>query len=174
MLDSQPKVSKSKTSQTEPKALEKAKETEKKTEVKPEKKSSKRKKQDKKPKPEKVKKKASLKQKFWIASTGHDYVGSSVTVVVNGHPIDNFFGPGKLIDVSKHVKKGLNELSFESKVLEDDYNQHLGESKYDLTLKLVTGPSVTEIFDPSSVLLSFKRTAADVEDSIDTMKFRVQ
>ena len=118
--------------------------------------------------------KATLKEKFWIASSGHDYIGSSVTVVVNGHPVDNFFGPGKLIDISKHVKSGLNELSFESKILADDYNQHLGNNEYDLTLKLVSGSSVREDFEPSAVLLTFKRTAADVEDSVDTMKFRVQ
>lgn len=115
--------------------------------------------------------KAAVKKKYWVASSGSDYIGSSVTVVVNGQPVDNFFGPGKLVDVSRFVKKGPNLITFDSKVLDDEYNQHLGNSKFDLTLKLVSGASVREDFDSNSVLLSFKRTAADLEDGSNTLDF---
>lgn len=116
-------------------------------------------------------KKAALKKKYWVASSGNDYIGSSITVVVNGQPVDNFFGPGKLVDVSRFVKKGSNQITFDSKVLDDDYNQHLGNDKFDLTLKLVSGASVREDFDPNSVLLTFKRTAADMDDGSNTLDF---
>lgn len=116
-------------------------------------------------------KKAALKKKYFVASSGNDYIGSSVTVVVNGQPVDNFFGPGKLVDVSRFVKKGPNQITFDSKVLDDEYNQHLGNNKFDLTLKLVSGAAVREDFDPSSVLLTFKRTAADLDDGSNTLDF---
>lgn len=116
-------------------------------------------------------KKAALKKKYFVASSGNDYIGSSVTVVVNGQPVDNFFGPGKLVDVSRFVKKGPNRITFDSKVLDDEYNQHLGNNKFDLTLKLVSGAAVREDFDPSSVLLTFKRTAADLDDASNTLDF---
>lgn len=116
-------------------------------------------------------KKAALKKKYFVASSGSDYIGSSVTVVVNGQPVDNFFGPGKLVDVSRFVKKGPNQITFDSKVLDDEYNQHLGNSKFDLTLKLVSAAAVREDFEPSSVLLTFKRTAADLDDGSNTLDF---
>lgn len=114
---------------------------------------------------------SALKRKYWVASSGSDYIGSSVTVVVNGQPVDNFFGPGKLVDVSRFVKRGPNRITFDSKVLDDEYNQHLGNDKFDLTLKLVSGANVREDFDSNSVLLSFKRTAADLEDGSNTLDF---
>lgn len=114
---------------------------------------------------------AAVKKKYWVASSGSEYIGSSVTVVLNGQPVDNFFGPGKLIDVSRFVKKGPNRITFDSKVLDDEYNQHLGNSKFDLTLKLVSGTNVREDHDANSVLVSFKRTAADLEDSSNTLDF---
>jgi|AGTN01.2.fsa_nt_gi hypothetical protein len=112
-----------------------------------------------------------LKKKYWVASSGNDYIGSSITVVVNGQPVDNFFGPGKLVDVSRFVKKGANQITFDSKVLDDEYNQHLGNNKFDLTLKLVSGASVREDFDTNAVLLTFKRTAADMDDGSNSLDF---
>ncbi len=117
---------------------------------------------------------ASTKKKFWIASSGNDYIGSSVTVTVNGRPVDSFFGPGKLLDVSSLVKKGNNVVTFVSRSLDDDYNLHLGDDKFALTLKLVSGPVVSEAFNSSEVLLSFRRSAAESEDGSKSMDFAVR
>lgn len=112
--------------------------------------------------------------KYWLASSGHDYTGSSVTVSVNGHPVDQFFGPGKYVDVTSKVKKGANEITFDSHVLPDEYNQYLGKEDFALTLQLVSGAQVKDTFKSDDVLLTFKRSAAEIEDSQNKMNFKAR
>jgi len=105
------------------------------------------------------------KTKFWLTSSGADgYVGYSITVKVNGETVDNFFGSGKTIDVSKHVKKGQNTLEFECKNMGEDYNNHKGDAKANLTIQLVNGPSIREDYEQSAVLLTCKRNATETQD----------
>lgn len=111
------------------------------------------------------------KTKYWISSSGSDYMGSSITVKVNGAPVDSFFGPGKNVDITSKVKPGDNTLVFESKALGADYNQHAGDASAVLTLQIVTGPYIQENFKSSDVLATFKRSATDSEDAADTMHF---
>lgn len=110
--------------------------------------------------------------KFWLTSSGVDnYNGYSITVKVNGETVDNFFGSGKTIDVTKFVKKGENSLEFECKYLGDDYNKHKGEKNAALTVQLVTGPSIREDYPQSAVLLSCKRVATETQDFSEKKSF---
>src|SRR5271168_1426337 len=64
--------------------------------------------------------------KYWFTSSGADYVGYSITVKVNGNAVDNFFGPGKIVDVTSLVKNGENTVVCDAKQLGDQYNKHAG------------------------------------------------
>jgi hypothetical protein len=111
------------------------------------------------------------KLKYWLMSTGSDYVGYSITVSVNGTSVDNFFGPGKTVDITRLVKKGTNDIAFDAQALEEKYNQHKGDQNYKLTVVLVGSPSVSENYKPDEVLLTYRRTAADSQNFNDTMHF---
>jgi len=110
--------------------------------------------------------------KYWISSSGADYTGYSVTVKVNQTPVDNFFGPGKNIDITRYVKAGDNAVTFEAKALGDQYNKHPGEEGAELVLQLVSGPFLQENFGSSDVLLTYRRNAAESQDFNDTMHFK--
>lgn len=111
------------------------------------------------------------KKKFWISSTGTDYIGYSITVKVNGTPVDSFFSPGKSIDITHLVKRGDNKVVFEAKNLGEQYNKHDGEASAALVLKVVSGPTLTDSFKPSDVILTYKRSATESDDFNDTEHF---
>jgi hypothetical protein len=111
------------------------------------------------------------KKKFWISSSGTDYTGYSITVKVNDTTVDNFFGPGKSVDITRLVKSGENTVVLEAKELGKDYNKHSGDSSSALILHVVSGPSLTDNFKSSDVLLTYKRTAAEDEDFTNTLHF---
>jgi hypothetical protein len=114
----------------------------------------------------------SKQSKFWLTSSGVDnYNGYSITVKVNGETVDNFFGSGKTIDVTKFVKKGSNSLEFDCKYMGDDYNKHKGDKSAALTVQLVTGPSIREDYPQSAVLLSCKRDASETENISEKKTF---
>ena len=115
--------------------------------------------------------KQTSKTKYWLSSSGDDYTGYSVTVSVNGTAIDNFFGPGKNVDVTRHVVAGDNTVLFEAKALGDQYNKHKGDEQAILTVQLVSGPQLREDFKPTDVLLGFSRNAAENQDFKDTQHF---
>ncbi|MGD9684550.1 MAG: hypothetical protein AB7W16_25580 [Candidatus Obscuribacterales bacterium] len=109
--------------------------------------------------------------KYWLVSSGTDYTGYSITVSVNGEQVDNFFGPGKIVDVTSHVHSGDNSITFEAKQLGEQYNRHSGESKSILSVKLVSGSKISEDFKPADVALGYSRNAAESQDFNDTMHF---
>lgn len=111
------------------------------------------------------------KLKYWVASTGSDYVGYSIAVSVNGTTADNFFAPGKAVDITKLLKKGDNEVTFNAQDLGDKFNLHKGDEKYALVLNVVSGPTIQENFKPADVILTYKRDAAENENFTDTMHF---
>ncbi len=111
------------------------------------------------------------KMKYWISSSGEEYIGYSITAKVNGNAVDSFFGPGKNVDVTRYVKSGDNAVTFEAKALGDQYNKHDGDAKSILTLNLVKGSHVQEEFKPSDVLVTYKRNATESEDFNDTEHF---
>jgi hypothetical protein len=115
--------------------------------------------------------KSSHPLKYWLASSGDDYTGYSITVTVNGNTVDNFFGPGKNVDVTRHVKKGDNTILFDAKAMGDQYNKHKGDADAKLTVKLVSGPQIQENFKSSDVLLSYTRNSAEDQDFSDTKHF---
>lgn len=117
---------------------------------------------------------APAKMKYWLYSSGEDYIGSSITVKVNDTTVDNFFGPGKSVDVSRLVKPGSNDVVFEAKALGDQYNKHSGDEKATLTVRLVSGPSVQENFKDSDVLLKYQRSATDSADDSESDQFTAQ
>ncbi|MBX9689876.1 MAG: hypothetical protein K2X27_24410, partial [Candidatus Obscuribacterales bacterium] len=86
------------------------------------------------------------KLKYWICSSGSDYMGYAITVKVNGKAVDNFFGPDKTIDITKMVKSGDNTITFEAKNLGASYNKHKGDEQAELLLQVVSGPYVQENF----------------------------
>jgi hypothetical protein len=114
------------------------------------------------------------KLKYWLTSTGSEYIGYSITVAVNGNPVDNFFGPGKIVDVTRYVKKGNNDISFDAQEMEEKFNKHKGDAKFSLTVVLVASPSVSDNYKPDDVLLSYRRTAADNQNFNDTNHFVVE
>lgn len=122
--------------------------------------------------PEPVAETKSGPRKYWIASSGTDYIGYSITVNVNGTDVDSFFGPGKTVNVSSKVKPGDNTISFNSEQLGEGYNRHKGDSKSELVLQLVTGPEVKEDFKSSDVILTYKRNASETEKYTDTKHFK--
>ncbi len=114
---------------------------------------------------------AHAKKKYWLSSSGQEYIGSSITVKVNDDPIDNFFGPGKNVDITSHVKHGTNTVECEVKNLGDDYNKHKGDSNAKLILRVVAGPSVTDAYKPDDVLVSYTRNAAQTDDNTASLTF---
>lgn len=115
--------------------------------------------------------KKSEKKKYWICSDGTEYIGYSITVSVNGTQVDNFFGPGKTVDITKNIKSGENTILFDAQALGDSYNKHKGDEKSILTLRVVSGPFIQENFKSSDVIVSYKRNAAQEESSKDTEHF---
>ena len=111
------------------------------------------------------------KLKYWLASSGDRFVGYQIAVTVNDTPVDNFFAPGKQVDITDLVKKGENNVVFQANQLEEKFNQHKGEAKYALTVQLVSGPALTENFKPGDVILTYRRTAADNQNFNDPMQF---
>lgn len=111
------------------------------------------------------------KTKYWISSSGVDYIGYSITAKVNGNAVDSFFGPGKNVDVTRYVKKGDNALTFEAKAMGDQYNQHDGDASSILTLQLVKGAHVQDEFKSADVLVTYRRNATEKEDFNDTEHF---
>jgi len=109
--------------------------------------------------------------KYWISSSGVDYTGYSITVKVNDTPVDNFFGPGKTVDITRFVKSGDNEVAFEAKSLGAQYNKHSGDANAALTVQLVCGAHVQDDFKPSEVALTYTRNAAENEDFNDSKHF---
>jgi hypothetical protein len=113
----------------------------------------------------------SKKEKFWITSSGTDYTGYQIIVNVNDNPVDNFFGPGKTIDITRFVKHGDNKITFEAKEMGNKYNKHQGDAAAVLELQIVKGPQVSEEFKPSDVLVTYKRNASENEDFNDSRAF---
>jgi hypothetical protein len=111
------------------------------------------------------------KTKYWISSSGSDYVGYNITVRVNGEAVDSFFGPGKNVDISRFVKQGDNTVSFDAKALGEQYNKHTGDAAAILTVQIVKGPHVQDEYKPSDVLVTYKRTAVENQDFNDSMQF---
>lgn len=114
------------------------------------------------------------KIKYWLTSSGSDFIGYSITVFVNGEQVDGFFGPGKIVDISSRVKPGDNSIRFDSKQLGEDYNKHDGDAKSELVVKLVNGPKITEDFNAKNVIVTYKRNAAETTDFKDTKHFDVK
>lgn len=111
------------------------------------------------------------KRKYWISSSGVDYIGYSITAKVNGTAVDNFFGPGKNVDITRLVKHGTNTVVFDAKELGEQYNKHTGDEKSVLVVKVVSGPYIQENFSSKDVLLSYSRNAAESEDFNDSKTF---
>lgn len=109
--------------------------------------------------------------KYWVVSSGSDYIGYSITVKVNGTAVDSFFGPGKTMNVTHLVKAGENDITFDAKNLGAKYNKHKGDEKSVLTLQLVSGPVVQEEFDASAVLATCTRNASEEQDYNETEHF---
>jgi len=116
---------------------------------------------------------ANAKLKYWLASGGADYCGYSITVKVNGTPVDAFFGPDKIIDVTKLVHNGDNTIAFEAKALGEQYNKHTGDPSYSVTVRLIKGPHVQETYSSKDMLMSYTRTAADTEDNNEVKHFTI-
>ena len=111
------------------------------------------------------------KLKYWIASSGSDYVGYNITVKVNDTPVDSFYGPGKTVNITNLVKSGDNAVTFEAKSLGADYNKHTGDKSAQLKLLIVGGPVVQEDFRPADVRASFLKNATDSGDDTQTLHF---
>lgn len=110
-------------------------------------------------------------RKYWLSSSGVEYIGYAITVKVNGTAVDNFFGPGKNVDITRLVKSGTNTVTFEAKQLGEQYNKHDGDEKSVLIVQVVSGPYVQENFKSKDVLLSYARNAAETESFNDNKTF---
>ncbi len=113
-------------------------------------------------------------KKYWLTSSGTDFIGYSITVSVNGDQVDGFFGPGKIVDITSKVRPGDNSILFESKQLGEDYNKHPGDKQAELVVKLVSGGKIHEDFKPEDVKITYKRNASERTDFQDTKHFNVK
>lgn len=111
------------------------------------------------------------KMKYWLTSSGEEYVGYSITVKVNSETVDNFFGPGKTVNISRFIKPGKNGVTFEAKLLGPEYNKHQGDQGAVLVVQVVKGPEVKEDFKPSDVVAAFQKSATDNGDQTETKHF---
>jgi hypothetical protein len=114
------------------------------------------------------------KMRYWLISSGEDYCGYSVTVNVNNNPVDSFFGPDKIVEVTKLVKPGENQVRFEAKALGEQYNKHTGDAAYAVTVKLVKGTHMQDNFAAKDVLMSYSRNASETQDFNDVTNFKVE
>jgi hypothetical protein len=114
------------------------------------------------------------KLKYWVSSSGTRLIGYAIAVTVNGQPVDNFFAPGKQVDITDLVKKGKNSVDFDAKVLEDKFNQHKGDESAVMTVSIDSGPAISENVKPADVLVSYKRNAAESENYTDQKSFTVE
>ena len=110
------------------------------------------------------------REKFWLLSSGTEYIGYNITVSVNGEPVDSFYGPDKIIDITKRVKHGENTITFDAKNM-PSINKHKGQSTAMLTLQLAHGPKMTDDPKPSNVVLSYTRNAAQTTDDTKDLNF---
>lgn len=113
------------------------------------------------------------KVKYWLASSGEDYIGYSIKATVNDNQIDSFFGGGKSVDITRYITSGDNVVNFEAKELGKDYNKHKGDAKSVLTVQVIKGPHADD-FKPADVLVTYKRNAAEEEDFNDTEHFNAK
>ncbi|MBX9724040.1 MAG: hypothetical protein K2X81_21720, partial [Candidatus Obscuribacterales bacterium] len=112
--------------------------------------------------------KKSGKTKYWICSSGTDYIGYQITVSVNGTPLDSFYGPDKILKITDHLKPGPNTILFDARMVGDKFNKHKGDDKAELVLKLVKGETVQDSFPESDVIATFTRNASETEDYKDS------
>ena len=117
-----------------------------------------------------VEKQPDTNPKFWLSSSGNSYVGYSITVSVNGKPIDNFFGAGKLVEITNRLHAGDNEILFQGKQLGARFNIHQGDAKSVLTVCLVKGSVVSEDLKDDTVLFSSSCNGAETKDFSDRRK----
>ncbi len=111
------------------------------------------------------------KLKYWLASSGTDYVGYNITVSVNDTPVDSFYGAGKTVNITNLVKPGDNTVTFAAKALSSEYNKHPGDKSAELKIQVVGGPTVQEDFKPDAVKGTFAKNATDSGDSTDAVHF---
>ncbi len=111
------------------------------------------------------------KLKYWISSSGEEYVGYQITAKVNDTAVDLFVGPGKNDDITRLVKAGDNGVTFESKLLGADYNKHQGDPKAILTVHVIKGPVISENYKASDVVASYSRSATDTGEENKTIHF---
>jgi hypothetical protein len=115
------------------------------------------------------------KKKYWLYSSGKDYIGYSITVSVNDNQVDSFFGPGKIVDITSQLQPGDNTILFDAKKLaEDGYNKHKGDAAAQLVIQVVSGPKVNEEFKHSDVAATFARNATESEDVSETKHINVK
>ncbi|HEY9679890.1 MAG TPA: hypothetical protein V6C76_17940 [Drouetiella sp.] len=110
-------------------------------------------------------------KKYWVESSGSDYIGYSIKVNVNDQDVDNFFAPGKAVDVTRLLKAGQNSITFNAQVLDEKFNAHKGDASKKLVVKLITGPAVQEDYKPSDVVLTYQRNAGQSESDTQTFTF---
>ncbi len=110
-------------------------------------------------------------KKYWVVSSGSDYIGYAIKVNVNDQDVDNFFAPGKAVDITRMLKKGDNSVTFNAQELEAKFNAHKGDESKKLTLTLVSGPTIQENFKPSDVVLTYQRNAGQTENDTQTLHF---
>ncbi len=94
-----------------------------------------------------------------------------LSVNVNDQDVDNFFAPGKAVDITRLLKKGDNSITFNAKELDEKFNAHKGDESKKLVLNLISGPTISENFKPADVVLSYQRNASQTDNDTQTLKF---
>jgi hypothetical protein len=115
-----------------------------------------------------------LKKRYWIHTTGDEHVGYAITVLVNGQLVDKFFAPGRDVEVTKLMKPGENQVTFQASVLPESMNEHKGQDNFYLRCSIASGSAVVSDPRESDVLLNYKRTGHEASDGKafnDTLTF---
>jgi len=120
---------------------------------------------------------SALKNKYWIHTSGSDHVGYSITVFVNGQQAGKFYSPGRNVDVTRFVKTGQNQVTFQAEVLPESMNEYKGSQNPDnywLTVSVATGERLIDYPTEQAILLNYKRTSREAADNVpynDTLTF---
>jgi hypothetical protein len=114
---------------------------------------------------------SNLKKRYWLQSSGYDKIGYAITVVVNGQSVAQINTPDRQIDITRFVKVGDNQVTFQSKLLPEGMREHKGNGSYTMSVKICSGMTLGQ--SGADELLTYTRNAAEFEDHNDAMNFLI-
>jgi hypothetical protein len=116
----------------------------------------------------------SLKKVYWIESKGYDRAGYVINVAINGQPVEKFFKASQEVDITKYLKDGNNEITFDAKSLPLDQRDNNNSAYLTLELKSKEKPADGKPPELSGgdTLLDYRRQVTDTDNFNDKREFQ--